>query len=68
MLCEVREMADGAQRVKGKAQAAKDRVKRETGIAAGCPGAEISDAAHELKGKARDAVAPGRSAMKKARR
>ena len=49
-------MADRAQRVKGKAEETKGRVKRETGVASGRPGTETRGAGEELKGKARNAV------------
>ena len=45
-------MGDRTQRVKGKAEETKGRLKRETGAATGRPGTEARGAGEELKGKA----------------
>jgi uncharacterized protein YjbJ (UPF0337 family) len=58
-------MADRAQRVRGKAQETKGRLKREAGIASGRPATETRGAAEELKGKSRNTVGKARSAVKK---
>jgi uncharacterized protein YjbJ (UPF0337 family) len=61
-------MGDRSQRVKGKTEETKGRLKRETGIAAGRPGTETRGAAEEIKGKLKNAVGRARSAAKKATR
>jgi uncharacterized protein YjbJ (UPF0337 family) len=61
-------MGDRTQRVKGKGEEVKGRVKRETGIATGRPGTELRGAGEEAKGKAKNTVGKVRSAAKKATR
>ncbi len=61
-------MGDRTQRVRGKAEEAKGRLKREAGIATGRPSTETRGAGEELKGKTRNAVGRARSAAKKAMR
>jgi uncharacterized protein YjbJ (UPF0337 family) len=62
------DMGDRTQRIKGKGEEAKGRVKREAGIASGRPGTEARGAGEELKGKAKNATGKARSAVKKATR
>ena len=61
-------MGDRTQRLKGKAEETKGRLKRETGQATGRPGTEARGAVEELKGKAKNAVGRARSAAKESTR
>jgi uncharacterized protein YjbJ (UPF0337 family) len=61
-------VADRLQRAKGAAEAARGRVKRESGIATARPAREARGAAKEAKGKTKKAVGKARSAAKKATR
>jgi uncharacterized protein YjbJ (UPF0337 family) len=61
-------MGDRTQRVKGKAEEVKGRLKRDTGAATGRPGTEARGAGEELKGKLKNAVGKARSAAKKSTR
>jgi uncharacterized protein YjbJ (UPF0337 family) len=61
-------MADRLQRVKGAAEAAHGRLKRERGIASARPATEARGAAKMAKGKTRNALGKARSAAKKSTR
>lgn len=61
-------MADRTQRVEGKAEEAKGRVKRAAGAATGDRSTEAKGAGEELKGKAKNTVGKARSAVKKSTR
>ena len=61
-------MGDRTQRIRGAAESAKGRIKKDAGYATGRPGTEAKGAAEEAKGKARNTVGKARSAVKKATR
>lgn len=61
-------MGDRTQRVKGKTEETKGRVKRATGAATGDRSTEAKGAGEELKGKAKNAVGKARSSLKKSTR
>jgi len=61
-------MGDRTQRVKGKAEETKGRMKRAGGAATGDRSTEAKGAGEELKGKAKNAVGKARSAVKKSTR
>ncbi|MBV9334940.1 MAG: CsbD family protein [Solirubrobacterales bacterium] len=61
-------MGDRTQRVKGKAEETKGRLKREAGDATGRPETVARGAAEEAKGKAKNTVGKARSAFKKSTR
>jgi uncharacterized protein YjbJ (UPF0337 family) len=58
-------MDDRKQRVEGKADELKGRVKRGVGAATGDRKSEAKGAAQELKGKAKKAVGKARSGVEK---
>jgi uncharacterized protein YjbJ (UPF0337 family) len=58
-------MGDRKQRLEGKAQELKGRVKREAGIASENPGTELRGAAEQLKGKLKKTIGNARSEAKK---
>ncbi len=58
-------MGDRKQRIQGKAEELRGRLKRETGSATGRSGTEVRGAGEELKGKLKNAVGKARSATKK---
>ena len=61
-------MGDRTQRVKGKAEETKGRLKRKAGDATLRPGVASSGAAEEVKGKTRNAAGKASSAFKKSTR
>jgi uncharacterized protein YjbJ (UPF0337 family) len=61
-------MADRTQRVEGKAEEVKGRVKRAAGAATGDRSTEAKGAGEQVKGKAKNAVGRARSAVKKSTR
>jgi len=61
-------MGDRTQRVKGKAEETKGRMKRKTGDATGRPGTAARGAAEEVKGKTKNAAGKASSAFKKSTR
>ena len=61
-------MGDRSQRLKGKTEELKGRLKREGGVASGRPGTETRGAAEEIKGKLNNAIGRARSAAKKSTR
>ncbi len=58
-------MTDREQRIEGKADELKGRIKRGMGAATGRRDTEAKGAAQELKGKAKNAVGQAHSAVKK---
>jgi uncharacterized protein YjbJ (UPF0337 family) len=58
-------MGDRKQRLTGKAEELKGRVKREAGIAGDKPATELRGAAEQLKGKLKQTIGKARSDAKK---
>ncbi len=59
------DMSDREQRVEGKGEELKGRVKRGVGAASGDRKTEAKGTVQELKGKAKNAVGKARSEAKK---
>ncbi len=61
-------MGDRKQRVKGKAEELKGRVKKNDAKTAGNRSKQVRGAAEELKGKARNAAGKASSSVKRGTR
>jgi uncharacterized protein YjbJ (UPF0337 family) len=58
-------VGDRKQRLQGKAEELKGRVKREAGAASDKPGTELRGAAEQLKGKLKQTIGNVRSDAKR---